>query len=249
VTELAPGYEIVEVLERGATLDVYDVFSRERLCRCVAKVVRPDAAGSAARRVEREGRLLKRLAHPHLVRAYEVLPGPIVILETLDGATLSHIIRVQRRRLGVSDLAHLGSQLCSAAHYLHGQGWLHLDLKPSNVISDYGHAKVIDLSLARRPGRVPRGIGTVQYLSPEQARGDICGPPADVWGIGATLWTAAAGERPFPDHDQLTRRADPIGRRRRLPRALAAAIDACLEADAAARPSVLELDDALGGVL
>jgi serine/threonine protein kinase len=138
---------------------------------------------------------------------------------------------------------------------LHAHNWLHLDLKPSNVISDGGHAKLIDLSLARRPGRVPRGIGTPQYLSPEQARGDRCGPAADVWGIGATLWTAATGARPYgrppagEPFEQLHRRADRIGSHRRLPRTIAAAIDGCLEPDPAARPTVLELDDALGSVL
>jgi len=244
--ELAPGYEVVAHLNRGRTLDVYDVWSSARACRCVGKTLRPDCLddASARTRLHREGALLSRLTHPHLVRAYETL-GDVVILETLPGETLSHLIRVSGRRLEATDLAWLGIHLCSALHYLHGEGWLHLDLKPSNIVCDGGHAKLIDLSLARRPGPAPPGLGTAQYLSPEQARGAAVGPPADVWGAGAVLFTAATGRRPFgvPEPgvapEQLSRRAERVGG------PLGDAIDACLEPDPAARPTVGELAEAL----
>jgi serine/threonine protein kinase len=252
---IAPGYEVIEHLNRGRTLDVYDVWSEARACRCVAKLLRPDVVGddAAAHRLEREGRLLERLAHPHIVRAYETCPGPpaVVILETLDGATLSHIIRSRRRRLPCIDLAHLGLQLCSAIRYLHGEGFLHLDLKPSNVISEAGHAKVIDLSLARPPGVGPPGIGTHQYLAPEQAAGGMLTFATDVWGVGGVLWAAATGARPFtgPDSgegfEQTRRRAQRVGALRRLPAGMAKAIDACLEPAPRDRPTVVELSDAL----
>ena len=248
---LAPGYTVLEHLSRGRQLDVYDVWSEARDCRCVAKLLRPDVGEPererAAARLEREGALLARLTHPHLVRAYETLPGPLVILETLDGETLSYTIRVRRRRLPANEIAWLGLHLCSAVHYLHGQGLLHLDIKPSNVIDQFGRARLIDLSLARPPGPVPAGVGTAQYLSPEQAAGGEAGPAADVWGVGATLWAAATGQRPFavPDpgepYEQLTRTAQPVGTLRRLPRALREAIDAALSHAPADRPAVREL--------
>jgi serine/threonine protein kinase len=253
--EIAPGYEVVEHLSRSMHFDVYDVWSAARGTHCVAKVQHPGASGdaAAAERLTREGELLARLAHPHLVRAYEVHAGPpaLVVLEPLDGATLAHIIRTRARRLPAADLAHLGLHLCSGVHYLHGEGILHLDLKPSNVISDAGHAKLIDLSLARPPGPAPAGIGTQQYLAPEQARGGDLTAAADVWGIGAVLWAAATGARPFagpergPAFEQLERRAAPVGSRRRLPTGMAAAIDACLEPEPGDRPTVTELADAL----
>jgi eukaryotic-like serine/threonine-protein kinase len=247
--ELAPGYEVVAHLSRGRTLDVYDLWSTARACRCVGKALRPDCAedASARMRLQREGALLTRLAHPHLVRAYEIVGG-VVILETLPGETLSHLIRTRSRRLPTADLAWFGLHLCSALHYLHGEGWLHLDLKPSNIVCDGGHAKLIDLSLARRPGPVASGVGTAQYLSPEQARGATVGPAADVWGIGAVLFTAATGQRPFgvgTPPEQLRRRAARVGELRRLPAPLGAAIDACLEPEADARPSVAGLAEAL----
>jgi serine/threonine protein kinase len=235
-----PGNAIIAHLNRGNDLDVWEVWNEHRACRCVAKTLAPGHARGAPARLLREGRLLRRFAHPHLVRAYEVHADvPAVVLETLDGATLSWMLR--RRRLPALDLAFLGAQLASAVTYLHAEGWLHLDVKPSNVISEAGHAKLIDLSLARRPGRVPRGLGTAQYLAPEQARGGVAGPPADVFGIGATLWCAATGVRPFEDGAQARRRAERVARHRRLPRALAELIDACLEPAPEDRPAVREL--------
>ncbi len=67
---IAPGYEVIEHLSRGRTLDVYDVWSDERACRCIAKTLRADRSEDrwARRRLETEGRLLRRLTHPHIVR-------------------------------------------------------------------------------------------------------------------------------------------------------------------------------------
>jgi len=243
-----PGHAVLAGMNRGRDLDVWEVWSERRACVCIAKTIAPGASRGTRTRLLQEGRLLRRLAHPHLVRAFEVYPEvPAVVLEPLQGATLSYLVRDLGRRLPPEDLAHLGTHLTSAIGYLHSEGWLHLDLKPSNVISDGGLARVIDLSLARRPGPCKRGLGTSQYLSPEQARGEVVGPPADVFGIGATLWAAATGKRPFgvpapgAPFEQVIRRAEPVRRHRRLPVPLADVIDSCLEPEPAARPAVGDL--------
>ncbi|HKP19554.1 MAG TPA: serine/threonine-protein kinase [Gaiellaceae bacterium] len=248
---LARGYTVVEALSRGHYLDVYDVWSSERGSRCVAKLVRPDRLCELRERSRllREGRLLLELSHPHIVRAYELVrrPQPIVILETLTGATLERLIQDRARRLAADDIAILGVQLCSAIRYLHGRGYLHLDVKPANIVVD-GFAKLIDLSIARKPGYVKRGPGTRVYMSPEQARGGVLGPAADVWGIGIVVYEAAAAYRPTKgpeEFPQLLRRLESIRCHRRLPRALADAIDACLEPEPDARPTVEELSAAL----
>ncbi|MEV5875930.1 serine/threonine-protein kinase [Streptomyces sp. NPDC052101] len=269
-TRPAPGYAILGHLARTGWLDVYDAWSEERACRCVIKVVRSDLRGDTGlgARLLREGRWLREFSHPHLVRGYETVesPEPLVVLETLTGETLSHLVQRLRRRPAAADVALLGVQLCSAAHYLHGRGLLHLDLKPSNVVVERGHAKVLDLSLARPPGPAPAGVGTCCYLAPEQARGGPLTAAADVWGIGITLYEVACGDLPFEcgettdrtgdgssgtgDHcPQTEETAPPIASRRRLPPALAAAVDTCLHPDPASRPTVTALAAALQATL
>ena len=248
-----PGHEIVDHLSRSRTFDVYDVYSEARDCRCIAKTLRPDMDTERRReRLRDEGALLLRLAHPHIVRAYELIEGepPVLILETLTGETLGHLIERSTRRMAAEDIAFLGMHLCSALHYLHGEGYLHLDLKPSNVVTDYGQAKLLDLSIARPPGAGKRGVGTRQYMAPEQATGGEVTAATDVFGLGATLYHAATGAMPFPDHDQAERRAAPVRRLRpRLPRPIAETIDAALDPDPAARPAVRAVADALDSAL
>ncbi|MER6850553.1 serine/threonine-protein kinase [Streptomyces flaveolus] len=282
----AAGYEVLAHLTRTGWLDVYDAWSHERDCRCLLKTLRPDRRQDAhlRERLLREGRWLQAFSHPHLVRAYETVetPEPLVVLETLTGETVTHVIERLRHRLAAPDVAFLGLHLCSALHYLHGRDVLHLDVKPSNVIIDCRRAKLLDLSVARPPGPAPAGIGTRCYLSPEQARGGDLSSAADVWGVGITLYEAATGDLPFPEvtstttggepagggsrapsasatlgdaygrqgrYPQLEDRAAPVGSRRRLPRALAAAIDACLEPDPVDRPGIDSLAAAFDALL
>jgi serine/threonine protein kinase len=266
---IAPGYVVIEHLHRAREFDVYDVWSEERMCRCIAKALRPDRVDdrSARRKLEREGRLLRRLTHPHIVRGYELATSPrrLVIMETLSGETLAHLIDAGDG-LSASEIAYLGLQLGSAVQYLHRHRVLHLDLKPSNVVAESGRAKIIDLSVARRPGRAPAGVGTWCYMAPEQVYGGELGPPADVWGIGVVLWEAAAGRPAFggeedgvpstgeldelpPElHPQIRRTAEPVGRYRRLPRPLALAIELALSPEPSNRPSVAELAGLLENV-
>ena len=198
---LAPGYTILAHLHQSNNFDVYDVFSEERACRCIAKTPRQDLLGSerVADRLLREGSLLGDLTHPHLARLYEVVEGPpvVLVLETLTGETLAHLIDTSYRRLPIKEVAHLGLHLCSAVHYLHNRGILHLDLKPSNIVSERGLAKILDLSIAHPPGPTRAGAGTTQYMAPEQITGGEVDAATDIWGIGAVLSEVATAEVPF----------------------------------------------------
>jgi eukaryotic-like serine/threonine-protein kinase len=165
------GYELLELLSSGHACDTYDAWSHERGCRVIVRT------GD----VRREGRLLKRLTHPNIVRVYEV-HRDWMVLETLSGATLAAL-----PALGRDDAVEMGRQLCSAIGYLHRQGWLHLDLKPDNLIADGGRLKLIDFSIAQRPGPIESGTGTRRWMAPEQERGGLAGTATDVWGIGAVL--------------------------------------------------------------
>ena len=258
-SELVPGYRVVTLLRRGADLDVYDLWSDERGCRCVGKIVRPDRVERrVSERLRREGRLLLRLSHPHLVRAYDVTPGdpPMVVLETLAGETLSHLIR-RRTRLKTLETAHLGLHLCSALAYLHRNGVLHLDLKPSNVISSCGIGKLLDLSVARAPGRSRGGIGTPGYMAPEQISGGDLTPATDVWGLGALLFEAATGQEACPAPPDSPAGGivpewappSPVRSLRRLPQGLGPLIDRCLAEDPADRPPIEEVAQILTGVV
>jgi len=248
---LVAGYSVLEHLRRGKDCDVYHVWSEERLCGCIGKNLRPDRLEkrSARDRLIREGEYLQKLSHPNLVRAYEVYsdPNPVVIQETLTGQTLSHLIKTHRnRRLPLKQLAHLGIQLCSVIHYLHRHDVLHLDVKASNIISQPPLAKLIDLSIACTPGEIKKGAGTRQFMAPEQARGDRLTEAADVWGIGAVFYHAAAGKAPFKAYDdkrydQLERQANRVRSHRRMPTDFANIIDQCLHPDPEKRPAVEEL--------
>lgn len=270
-TLLAAEYEIVRVFDSGSKHEIYDVWSRHRRCRCIAKTMSgdPPYQSSARQSLLREGRLLARFTHPHIVRSYETIhePRPVVILETLTGETLSYAID-RLERLRVVDIALLGQQLCSATAYLHQHGWLHLDLKPSNIVCESGMAKVLDLSVTRRPGRARPGVGTHGYMSPEQIDGRPLSTAADVWGIGIVMFEAATGLLPFEDPDDddsepegdetssstdlpsepITEPPPSLATRRRVPRALTEVVDRCLALDPGDRPSLEDLSQALEGV-
>jgi serine/threonine protein kinase len=247
----APGYEVIAHLHRSNNFDVYDAWSEERACRCIAKVPRPDRANdpTVSQRLFREGWLLKKLTHLHIVRAYESIrvPHPTLILETLTGETLEHMIETRQRRLPLKSIIVLGIQLCSAMHYLHRHNILHLDLKPSNIVAERGLAKVLDLSIARSPGRGHKSMGTLEFMSPEQARGNYLSPATDVWGIGAVLFEATTGEPPFDAlvekdrFEQLERRAEPVRLYRRVPVAFNDLVSSCLAPEPVQRPTVDEL--------
>jgi eukaryotic-like serine/threonine-protein kinase len=248
--EIAPGIRVLEHLNRSRVLDVYDAWSERRDTRVVVKTLRPDRLRDrrAARALLREGALLRRLTHPNIVRGYEVheQPRPAIVLETVGGETLAHLVRRRARRLSEAEVAHLGLHLVAALHHLHGEGVLHLDLKPSNVVAEAGRAKLLDLSIARPPGRLPAGRGTWSNMAPEQARGGDVGPAADVWGLGTVLYEALAGVNPFEDDDdleypQLTVTPRPLRDHRRVSPGLAALVSGSLSPDPADRPS---LDDA-----
>lgn len=245
-------FEPIALLSRARTYEVWDAWDPERSCRVVLKVVRTDRGGDpdAEPRLLAEGELLERLRHPHIVGAYETLAGPppAIVMETLGGATLAHVID-EEEPLDSAEIAHLTLQLVSAVAYLHRRERLHLDLKPSNVIAEAGRARLIDLGLAGPPGRLAAELGTPAYLAPEQVAGERVGPEADVWGLGAVMFECVCGFPPFddPSHEdgdrpsrhypQLTRRARPVAEVRTVDPILGDLIAACLSPEPRERPS------------
>jgi serine/threonine protein kinase len=222
----------------------------------VVKLVRPGL-------VEDEGTLeglaeevdmLERLRHPVVVRSFGAeLSGsrPHVVLEHLEGPRLSTLVR-KYGPLPAEQLFPLGIQLCAAAHYMAGRGVVHLDIKLSNIIMG-APARLIDLSVARTAEqclRLRSAVGTDSYMAPEQCLpgvGAEIGAPADVWGIGVTLYRSLTAERPFekgdPDADEPERRwPQTVAPPRPLePGPVAHTIMSCLAFDPAERPTAAEL--------
>src|SRR4051794_39341439 len=252
--ELAPGRTVLRRIGGGRRYEALLVWDEHRLAVLVAKVLRPDMAtdATALRDLEREADFVARLAHPVVVRGFgAVLDGrfPHLVLEHLDGPTLDELL-ARSGPLALEQMLPLGLHVASALHYLAAEGVVHLDVKPSNVVMG-GPPRLIDFSVARTTGdaaRLRSPIGTDAYMAPEQCEPDgRLGPPADMFGLAATLYTGLTGARPFPACEerfpQLSAPAAPLPRR--TPKALAAALLAGLDPDPAGRPSARELATAL----
>jgi serine/threonine protein kinase len=250
--EIAPGRTVLRQIGGGRRYEVFLVWDDHRLAVLVAKVLRPDQASDVAglRDLAREAEALARLSHPAIVRGYDAVPDsrfPHLLIEHLEGPTLLDLIE-RDGALSVEQALPLGLHVAAALHYLAGEGMVHLDVKPDNVVMG-APPRLIDLSVSRpvvEAARLRTPVGTDGYMAPEQCdrgRGPI-GPPADVFGLAATLWHAVGGRRPFPrDGDdrfpQLTRDPDPLPRR--VPNQLASLLRAGLDRDPAARPTAAEL--------
>jgi serine/threonine protein kinase len=231
----------------------------------VAKLLRPDQVEvrRARRELEQEAELLARLAHPSLVRGFDaVLDGahPHLLLEHVEGPTLRRLV-ARDGALSLDQLLPLGLHVLAVLHHLASRGAVHLDVKPGNVIVGVP-PKLIDLSIARSvedAARLRHAIGTDGYMAPEQCAPDPAtpvGPPADVFGAGATLYEAATGRPPFPrpegaraSPDPAVRfpqlRGEPVALPQALPAPFARLVKEMLARDPADRPTAREAAEAL----
>lgn len=255
--EILPGRVALHLLGGGRSHEVYLTWEEHLFTVVAVKILRPDRVADrrSLRDLAAEGRALASLRHPVLPRIFDaVMEGdrPHLVMEFLDGPRLSTLVR-RDGPLAMEQVLPLALQLCSALHYMTAEGWVHLDVKPKNVIMG-ATPRLVDLSIARtldeaRDTAPP--IGTDPYMAPEQCRRseDPIGPPADVWGLGVTVYEALTGRLPFPRGDragspeerfpQLV--VDPQPLPREVPEAVAAPVMATLKRRAPDRPSPAEL--------
>jgi serine/threonine protein kinase len=248
-----PGYRLLRMVAQNTRNEVHRAWSESRAAPVAVKFARPSAGDEAAQALLDEGRLLSALTHPHLVRAYELHEGPppALVLELLPGPTLSQVFDSDGRVVPRNGI-ELGRQIASALSYLHRSGWLHCDIKPRNVLIVRGRAVLLDLSLARRPGRYPHRHGTQGYLAPEQSELREVSAATDVWGLGILLLEALSGADAYPPHCPQYREehgplAAPPPRRwpRDVPAELRALVEACTAYEPSRRPELANVMTAL----
>jgi len=205
-----PGYRIVRKLGAGAMATVY-LARQLSLDRPVAIKVLPKKFSNDPKFIERfykEGRAAARLNDQHIVQAYDVAQAGenhFFVMEYVDGETL-HDRLVRQKRVPESEAIGIVRQVALALKHAHSQGFIHRDIKPKNImISKAGVVKLADLGLARAvsdkeaaEAEAGKAYGTPYYISPEQVRGAVdIGPPADIYGLGATFYHMVTGRLPF----------------------------------------------------
>ncbi|MBS1830821.1 MAG: serine/threonine-protein kinase [Acidobacteria bacterium] len=264
-------FHILEKLGEGGMGTVYKAHDT-KLDRLVAvKVLNGDSLQDKERkqRFLQEARAASSLQHPHIVTVFEietdVIPAHIV-MEYVDGAPLSARIRAQGMEL--AECMRIGTQVADALAAAHAARVVHRDIKPSNIlVTAAGQAKVLDFGLAKlmegpRPGpdeatrlaQAQTGVGvilgSVPYMSPEQAQGQPVDARSDIFSFGAVLYEMVSGKRPFAAETVVGTLAAIVAREpaelKGAPPALAALIGKCLRKDVAQRPqSMAEVKQAL----
>ena len=245
--EIAPGRSVVRRLAGGGAHEAFLVTSGDPRRHAVAKLPRPHLVDDphCLLRLRDEGRALERLAHPAVPRRFETVlggPCPHLLLEHVPGPTLRTAVAA-RAPLTPALVASLGCALARALDHIATAGWVHLDVKPSNIVLNI-RPRLIDFELARpaaEAARMTKPTGTWAYMPPEQRRAGLAdapvlGPPADVFALAASLHEALAG-RPL-DRPSIAAAATlrgPVG----------AVLGAALAPVPSARPTASEFADAL----
>lgn len=200
-------YELLELIGVGGMADIYRArdIVEDRIV--AVKILKTEFAGSEEflRRFRNESKAIALLSHPNIVKIYDVGftdKVQFIVMEYVDGITLTDYIE-QQGVLKWRDAVHFTIQILKALQHAHDRGIVHRDIKSSNImlLSD-GTIKVMDFGIARfnrenNKTMSEKTIGSVHYISPEQARGDITDERSDIYSVGVALYEMLTGKKPF----------------------------------------------------
>lgn len=246
---LANRYEILSILGQGGMGAVYKVYDRE-LDRYVAlKTIRPELAGydEMLQRFKQELILARQVGHRNIVRLYDIATDggvKFITMEFIDGEDFRSILK-REGKFPPEEAINIIRQICLALEAAHAEGVIHRDLKPQNILRDkQGRIVVMDFGLARAiegNGMTQTGamLGTMEYMSPEQAKGEPVDCTSDIFTAGLIFYELLTGIMPFAAESALAslmkraqQRAIPAGDvEKRIPRHLSAIVSHCIEPD------------------
>ncbi len=200
-------YEITELIGVGGMADVYKAVDVMENRTVAVKILKPEYSENEEflRRFRNESKAIAVLSHPNIVKIYDVGFSDeiqFIVMEYIDGITLKEFIE-QQGVLRWKDALHFVTQILRALQHAHDKGIVHRDIKPQNImLFTDGTIKVMDFGIARFSridGKTlsDKTIGSVHYISPEQARGDMTDERSDIYSVGVMLYEMLTGRKPF----------------------------------------------------
>ena len=200
-------YEITELIGIGGMADVYKAVDLVENRTVAVKILKNEFADNDdfVRRFRNESKAIAVLSHPNIVRIYDVGFSDriqFIVMEYIDGITLKEFME-QQGVLKWKDSVHFIIQILRALQHAHDRGIVHRDIKPQNImLFPDGTIKVMDFGIARfarEEGKTisDKAIGSVHYISPEQARGDVTDEKSDIYSVGVMLYEMLTGVKPF----------------------------------------------------
>ena len=200
-------YEIKEIIGVGGMAVVYKAYDNIDDRIVAVKILKEEflANEEFRRRFKNESKAIAVLSHPNIVKVYDVSYGDriqFIVMECVDGITLKEYIQ-QQGVINYKEAVFFVTQILRALQHAHDKGIVHRDIKPQNImLLENGAIKVTDFGIARFSSSETRTmtdstIGSVHYISPEQARGDITDDKADIYSVGVMLYEMLTGKLPF----------------------------------------------------
>jgi len=253
--QLAPGsllgerYEIIRLLGQGGMGAVYQAHDRELDRQVALKVIRGDMAANPEilRRFKQELILARQITHKNVIRIFDLGQADgikFITMEYIEGEDLQSLLK-EKKKIAPGDAAKIIAQVCRALEVAHAEGVIHRDLKPQNIMLDKaGRVYVMDFGIARSTftsSMTQTGalIGTPDYMSPEQAKGQSVDARSDLFAIGIIFYEILSGQSPFnadTTMGKLWKRtsepARPLGELdKTIPQPLSEIVKKCLEID------------------